>query len=105
MSVVGYVLSKTAPRPILLIETTGDLNATPGVIGTAAYFVTGVTALFTAGNLFEGTRSGLTFDMIRTTREVATSLSEFSFRTRCSFSRESPSSQAPLQLAVRCEAI
>jgi hypothetical protein len=32
---------------------------TPGAIGTAAYFATGITALFAAGNLFEGTRSGL----------------------------------------------
>ena len=77
MSVVVYDLSKTTPRPILLIETTGGSNATPGAIGTAAYFATGVTALFAAGNLFEGTRSGLTFDTIRTTREVAASLSEF----------------------------
>ena len=77
MSVVVYDLSKTMPRPILLIETTGGSNATPGAIGTAAYFATGVTALFAAGNLFEGTRSGLTFDTIRTTREVAASLSEF----------------------------
>ena len=77
MSVVVYDLSKARPRPILLIETTGGSNATPGAIGTAAYFVTGVTALFSVGNLFEGTRSGLTFDTIRTTREVAASLSEF----------------------------
>jgi hypothetical protein len=76
MSVVVYDLSKTRPRPILLIETTGGSNATPGAIGTAAYFVTGVTALFAAGNLLEGTRSGLTFDTIRTAREVAASLSE-----------------------------
>ena len=53
MSVVVYDLSKTMPRPILLIETTGGSNATPGAIGTAAYFATGVTALFAAGNLFE----------------------------------------------------
>ena len=77
MSVVVYDLSKTTPRPFLLIETTGGSNATPGAIGTAAYFVTGVTALFAVGNLFEGTRTGLTFDTIRTTREVAASLSEF----------------------------
>lgn len=77
MSVVVYDLSKAKPSPILLIETTGGSNATPGVIGTAAYFVAGPTALFSAGNLFEGTRSGLTFDAIRTAREIAASLSEF----------------------------
>ena len=79
MSVVVYDLSKARPRSILLIETTGGSNATPGAIGTAAYFVTGVAALLSAGNLFEGTRSGLTFDTIRTTREIAASLSEFLF--------------------------
>lgn len=77
MSVVVYDLSKAAPRPILLIETTGGSNATPGAIGTATYFMTGPTALFSLGNLFEGTRTGLTFDTIRTTREIAASLSEF----------------------------
>jgi hypothetical protein len=77
MSVVVYDLSKTTPRPILLIETTGGSNATPGAIGSVTYLMTGVTALFSLGNLFEGTRTGITFDTIRTTREVAASLSEF----------------------------
>jgi hypothetical protein len=79
MSVVVYDLSKTTPRSILLIETTGGSNATPGAIGTAAYFVTGVAALFSTGNLLEGVRSGLTFDTLRTAREIAASLSEFLF--------------------------
>jgi hypothetical protein len=77
MSVVVYDLSRTTPRPFLLIETTGGSNAAPGALGTAAYFVTGVTALFSFGSLFEGTRSGLTFDTIRTAREVTASLSAF----------------------------
>jgi len=77
MSVVVYDLSKKTPRPFLLIQTTGGSNAPPGAIGTAAFFVTGVTALFSAANLFEGTRSGLTFDTLRTAREIAASLSEF----------------------------
>jgi len=77
MSVVIYDLSKTAPRPFLLIETTGGSNVTPGAIGTATYFMTGPMALFSLGNLFEGTRTGLTFDTIRTTREIAAALSEF----------------------------
>ncbi len=62
---------------MVLIETTGGSNATPGAIGAATYFATGVTALLSVGNLFEGTRSGLTFDTIRTAREVAAALSEF----------------------------
>ncbi len=77
MSVVIYDLSWKPPKPILLIQTTGGSNAPPGAIGTATYFVTGVTALFSVGNLFEGTRSGLTFDTLRTTREITAALSEY----------------------------
>jgi uncharacterized protein DUF4410 len=77
MSVVVSDLSRKPPRPFLLIQTTGGSNAAPGAIGTAAYFVTGVTALFSAGNLFEGTRSGLTFDTLRTARQIAAALSEY----------------------------
>jgi hypothetical protein len=77
MSLVVFDLSGDKPRPFLLIETTGGSNAAPGAIGTAAYFVTGVTALFSAGGFLEGARTGLTFDTIRTAREVAASLSEY----------------------------
>jgi hypothetical protein len=77
MSVVVYDLSRKPSRPFLLIQTTGGSNAAPGAIGTVAYFVTGVTALFSTGNLFEGTRSGLTFDTLRTAREIAAALSEY----------------------------
>ena len=76
-SVVVYDLSRRPPRAFLLIQTTGGSNAAPGAIGTAAYFMTGVTALFSAGNLFEGTRSGLTFDSLRTAREITAALSEY----------------------------
>jgi Domain of unknown function (DUF4410) len=77
MSVLVFDLSGRKPRPFLLIETTGGSNAAPGAIGTAAYFVTGVTAIFSASSLLEGTRSGLTFDTIRSAREVAAVLSEY----------------------------
>jgi hypothetical protein len=77
MSVVVYDLSRRPPRPFLLLQTTGGSNAAPGAIGTATYFATGVTALFSAGNLFEGTRSGLTFDTLRTVRQIAAALSEY----------------------------
>jgi hypothetical protein len=76
-SVVVYDLSRRPPRPFLLLQTTGGSNAAPGAIGTATYFATGVTALFSAGNLFEGTRSGLTFDNLRTVRQIAAALSEY----------------------------
>jgi Domain of unknown function (DUF4410) len=77
MSVVVYDLTRKPPRPFLLIQTTGGSNAAPGAIGTAAYFVTGITALFSAPNLFEGTRSGLTFDTLRSAREITAAMSEY----------------------------
>ncbi len=77
MSVVVYDLSRKPPRAFLLLQTTGGSNAPPGAIGTAAFFVTGVTALFSVGNLFEGTRSGLTFDTLRTARQIVAALSEY----------------------------
>jgi hypothetical protein len=76
-SVVISDLSGKKPRQFLLIETTGGSNASPGAIGTAAYFFSGVTALGSAANLVEGARSGVTFDTLRTTREVAATLSEY----------------------------
>ncbi len=76
-SMVISDLSQKNPRPFLLIETTGGSNASPGAIGTATYFVSGVTALGSAGNLVEGVRSGLTFDTIRTTQEQTAAISEY----------------------------
>jgi hypothetical protein len=73
-TVLVYDLSGRKPKPFLLIETTGGSNASPGAIGTAAYFVSGVTALGSAANLLEGVRSGVTFDAARTSREVAASV-------------------------------
>lgn len=76
-SVLVYDLSGKKPKPFLLIETTGGSNASPGAIGTAAYFVSGVTALGSAANLLEGVRSGVTFDTQRTTREVAATMGHY----------------------------
>ena len=77
-SVLVYDLSGPKPRPFLLIETTGGSNAAPGAIGTVTYFMSGVTALGSAANLLEGVRSGVTFDTIRTTREVAATVGYYS---------------------------
>jgi hypothetical protein len=77
MSVLVFDLSGLSPRPFLLIETTGGSNAAPGAIGTTAYLVSGITAMFSASDLLEGTRAGLTFDTIRTAGEVAAALSEY----------------------------
>lgn len=76
-SVVVSDLSGRKPRPFLLIQLTGGSNASPGAIGTAMYFVSGVTALGSATNLVEGLRSGLTFDVMRSSRETAASLTEY----------------------------
>ena len=77
-SVVVYDLSRRPPRPLpppsndrrLECCTWRDWNR-------ETYFATGVTALFSAGNLFEGTRSGLTFDTLRTVRQIVAALSEY----------------------------
>lgn len=76
-SVVVFDLSGKKPRPFLLIETTGGSNAAPGAIGSAAYFMSGVSALGAAANVLEGVRSGVTFDAARTSREVSASLRSY----------------------------
>ncbi|MEX1118400.1 MAG: hypothetical protein WEB60_06350, partial [Terrimicrobiaceae bacterium] len=61
----------------LIVETTGGSNVSPGALGTAGFFVSGVTALPSLGNLLEGTRTGVTFDTIRTSKEISATLSEY----------------------------
>ena len=75
-------LSVRPPRPFLLIETTGGSNASPGAIGTATYFFGGITALGSLGNLLEGVRTGVSFDTIRTSKELSAALSEFLYQQR-----------------------
>ncbi len=76
-TVVVHDLSGRKPQAFFLVETTGGSGASPGAIGTAGYFVTGVTALGSLSNAIEGVRAGLTFDTIRTTREVNAAISEY----------------------------
>jgi len=75
-------LSVRPPRPFLLVETTGGSNAAPGAIGSAGFFVTGVTALTSLGNLIEGLRTGVSFDTIRTSKELSATLSEYLYQKR-----------------------
>lgn len=75
-SVVIYDLKAQHPRPVLLIETTGGSNAAPGAIPTVGYFFSGVTSLGSIFNLLEGSRSGVSFDRVRTTRVVTSATSE-----------------------------
>ncbi len=85
---VVHDLSVRPPRPFLVIETTGGSNAAPGAIGAAGYAVSGIMALPALGNLFEGVRSGVTFDTVRTSKEMTAALSEYLYKQRA-ISRES----------------
>jgi len=79
---VIYDLSVRPPKPFLIIETTGGSNVSPGALGTAGFFVSGVTALTSLGNMLEGTRTGVTFDTIRTSKEISATLSEYLYLKR-----------------------
>lgn len=76
-SVLVKDLSGKKPKPFLLIETTGGSNISPGVLGTATYFVSGITALGNIANIVEGVRTGISFDMVRTTREVTATMATY----------------------------
>lgn len=75
-----YDLSTRPPTCFLVIETTGGSNISPGVIGSSTFFLTGITALYSFANVAEAIRTGVTFDTIRTSREVTASLSEYLYQ-------------------------
>ena len=77
---VVYDLSGPYPRPFLRIVTTGGSNISPGIGGVATIFVSGPMALTNLFNVVDGARSGVTFDTVRTTREVNAVLSEFLYQ-------------------------
>ena len=64
-------------RPFLLVETTAGSRATPAVLGMATYVAGGIAALFSADSLFDGARSGLAFDSLRTGREAARAVGDY----------------------------
>lgn len=72
-----YDLSGRKPVRFLRIVTTGGSNISPGVLGVATFFVSGPMALTSLFNVVDGIRSGVTFDTIRTSREVNAALSEY----------------------------
>ncbi len=76
-TVVVYDLSGSHWRPIFRIETTGGSNFSPGTLGTAGYFVNGVTSLASVVYALDGIQSGVTFDSTRTSREIAAAMSEY----------------------------
>ncbi len=79
-TVVLYDLSGREPRPFLKITTTGGSNISPGIGGVATFFISGPTALTSLFNVVDGVRSGITFDTIRTTREVNAAMSEYLYQ-------------------------
>lgn len=80
VTVVVYDLSGPYPRPFLRIVTTGGSNISPGVGGVVTFFVSGPMALTSLFNVVDGIRSGITFDTVRTTREVNAALSEYLYQ-------------------------
>jgi len=77
---VVYDLSGRHPRPFLRIVTTGGSNISPGIGGVATIFLSGPMALTNLFNVVDGARSGISFDTVRTTREVNAALSEFLYQ-------------------------
>lgn len=70
-------LDTQPPRRFYYIETSGGSNISPGVLGSAAYFVGGITSLISLANAVEGVRTGVSFDTARTAREIAAAISEY----------------------------
>ncbi len=79
-TVTVWDLSGSKKKPFLRIQTTGGSNVSPGVGGVVTFFVSGPMALTSLFNVVDGVRSGVTFDTIRTSREVNAAMSEFLFQ-------------------------
>ena len=79
-TITVYDLSGRHPRPFLRIVTTGGSNLSPGIAGVATFFISGPMALTNLFNMVDGIRSGITFDTVRTTREVNAALSEYLYQ-------------------------
>lgn len=79
-TVVIYDLSGPHPQPFLKVVTTGGSNISPGICGVATFFFSGPMALTNLINVVDGVRSGVTFDTVRTSREVNAALSEYLYQ-------------------------
>ena len=77
---VVYDLSGPHPVAFLRIVTTGGSNISPGIAGVATIFMSGPMALTNLANMVDGVRSGVTFDTVRTTREINSTLSEYLYQ-------------------------
>jgi len=76
-TVLVWDLSHRHAKPFLKIQTTGGSNISPGVGGVATFFVSGPMALTNLFNVVDGVRSGVSFDAMRTAREVNAAVSEY----------------------------
>lgn len=79
-TVIVYDMSGLAPSPFLRISTTGGSNISPGIGGIITFFISGPSALMNLFNIVDGVRSGITFDTVRTTREINSALSEYLYQ-------------------------
>ena len=75
--VVVQDLSGRMPKRFLSFETTGGSNISQGVGGIVTLPVSGPMALTSLFNAVDGIRSGISFDTMRTAREIAAVLSEY----------------------------
>jgi len=79
-TVVISDLSTGRKAPFLRVKTTGGSNISQGIGGVASFFLTGPTALTSLFNAADGLRSGVTFDTVRTSRELNATLSEYLYQ-------------------------
>lgn len=75
--VVVQDLSGSTPKRFLAFETTGGSNISQGIGGVATLPVSGPMALTSLFNAVDGIRSGVSFDTMRTAREIAATLSDY----------------------------
>jgi len=69
-------LRNRKPQAILRVETVGGSNLSPGALGIVTFPISGPMALTSLVGLVDGFRSGISFDMHRTAREITAALSE-----------------------------
>lgn len=70
-------LSTGEQIPLCKLRTTGGSNISPGIGGVVTFWMSGPMALTSLFNVVEGARSGVSFDIDRTAREISAGLAEF----------------------------
>lgn len=68
------------PSEFLTIRTSGGSNISPGVGGIVTYTLSGPMAVTSLFNAIDGFRSGVTFDAMRTAREVNAAITEYAWK-------------------------